>query len=217
MAKRALHSIRSVTGDPLSVRERLVQTASRLFYQDGIRATGIDRIIAEAEVAKMSFYKHFPAKKWLVVEYLRERSELWLCWFRKAMAERLMLPGAGFEVMAEVLQQWFDEPGFLGCPFIKALAETTEADAEIRAVIRAHKFQVEHWLQTEAERLDYPAPKQTAASLMLLMEGAAVRAHMTGDAAAAEVCLVLLRKLARPGRREVGAVLGEQLTLPGFA
>lgn len=218
MANRVAPLSASYAGEAPSVRERLVQTASRLFYQEGIRATGIDRIIAEAGVAKMSFYKHFPAKKWLIVEYLRVRSESWQAWFRKRMKERLAVPGAGLEVMAEVLREWFDQSGFRGCPFINALAETTEADPEILGVIQAHKFQTEHWLQTEAERLEYPSAKHLAACLMVLMDGTLIRMHLTGDRSAIEVCQSLLRRMmARQGRKEADAVpLVEQLTLPGF-
>ena len=68
-------------------RERILQTALKLFYENGIRATGIDRIIAESGVAKMSFYRYFPSKTDLVAEYLRNLNDLWMEWFTTAVEE----------------------------------------------------------------------------------------------------------------------------------
>ena len=67
-------------------RQRILESADRLFYQEGVRAVGIDRIIAEAEVAKMSLYKHFPSKDDLILTVLKHREENVLEFFRSAMA-----------------------------------------------------------------------------------------------------------------------------------
>ena len=70
------------TSSPLSARDRILQTASRLFYREGLRATGIDRIIAESGVAKMSFYRSFASKNDLIAEFLRQRHVAWMERFR---------------------------------------------------------------------------------------------------------------------------------------
>ncbi len=69
----------------MSARDRILQTAHDLFYRDGIRATGIDRIIAEAQVTKVTFYRHFPSKNALVGAYLDYRHALWMGWFADAL------------------------------------------------------------------------------------------------------------------------------------
>ncbi|MBC8948429.1 hypothetical protein Xets_01100 [Xenorhabdus sp. TS4] len=69
-------------------RERILKTAHMLFYRDGIRATGIDRIIKESEVTKVTFYRHFPSKNDLILAFLDYRHELWIQWFKKSLQVR---------------------------------------------------------------------------------------------------------------------------------
>ena len=78
----------------LPARERVLATALALFYRDGIRATGIDRVIAEAGVTKVTFYRHFPSKDALVVAFLESRQERWMAWFRDALARHAARAGA---------------------------------------------------------------------------------------------------------------------------
>ena len=69
----------------LSARERILHTAYRLFYRDGIRATGIDAVIADARVTKVTFYRHFPSKDALIIAFLELRHHRWMQWFREAL------------------------------------------------------------------------------------------------------------------------------------
>lgn len=198
-------------------RERLLETALRLFYLDGVRATGIDKIIAESGVAKMSFYRHFPSKNDLIAECLRSRSETWLAWFKSTVEKKLQATGNGLEVIAEPLRQWFAEPGFRGCPFINALAENPSPEPEIRQVILNHKTTLEQWIADLAARLEYTAPRQTASAIMLLMDGAIIRSHMTADASAVDSCQSFLKKLPRQSRKtEPVEEPQAQLFLPGL-
>lgn len=199
-------------------RERIVATASMLFYREGLRATGIDKIIAESGVAKMSFYRYFPSKTNLITEYLRLRSEGWLTWFKTSLEGQVAQSGGGMEAVAEVLRSWFAEADFRGCPFINALAENPSPEPEVAAVIRGHQANLEAWLEDLAARLDYVVPKQAAASTMLIMQGAIVRTHMTWDHTVVETCLLLLKKLPRHVRKPEAAERQEdpQLYLPGI-
>ena len=70
----------------LPARERILRTAHDLFYAEGLRATGIDRVIAEAGVTKVTFYRHFPSKNDLILAYLNLRHEQWMAWFVAALA-----------------------------------------------------------------------------------------------------------------------------------
>jgi len=72
-----------------SARDRILETAQRLFYRHGIRAVGVDRIIAESGVAKMSFYRHFPSKRDLVIAFLERRHRFWMDWFTRRVGELL--------------------------------------------------------------------------------------------------------------------------------
>jgi AcrR family transcriptional regulator len=181
--------------NPLSARDRILQTASRLFYQEGLRATGIDRIIAESSVAKMSFYRSFASKNDLIAEYLRQRHAAWMERFRTGVEAGLARPGAGLEVIADVLEGWFLESDFRGCAFINTLAESGPGDGEEVAIARAHKVELEAYVAEVAQRLDLPQPATIAAMAMLIIEGAIVRAQMTGAPGVAALCRTLLARL----------------------
>ena len=177
-------------------RERIVQTAVKLFYKNGLRATGIDRIIAESGVAKMSFYRYFPSKSDLIAEFLHRRHDFWMEWFTTAVEEKLLeSKGGGLEVIADVLRSWFEEPGFRGCAFINTVAETPEYESEQNGIARDHKAQLETYVEKLATRLGIAAPKKAAATAMIIIEGTIVRAHMTGNPNVSRICKQMLKNI----------------------
>ncbi|WP_020548388.1 TetR/AcrR family transcriptional regulator [Embleya scabrispora] len=160
-------------------RRRVLDTATTLFYAQGVHAVGVDRIIAEAGVAKATFYNHFPSKDELVHAYLDEqyRSQ------RRAVAT---LHAASADLPArEVLLRLFElmieigrEPGFRGCPFINAAAEFPDASHPVRAAVLDHRT----WFRTMLTDLLTAAgdtrPGATADILMLLRDGLAVGCYL---------------------------------------
>lgn len=156
--------------------ERAVATADRLFYEQGIHAVGVDQVAAEADISKASLYTHFRTKDDLVLGYLRGRSRTWQ---EHVAAE---LPGRGSgpreRVLAvfELLGEWFEEPGYRGCPFINVEAEygaghpTHEVTLEHRAWVR----ELFTSLLAEAGAAD---PDGTALQLCLLYDGAMASAQ----------------------------------------
>jgi AcrR family transcriptional regulator len=111
----------------LPARERILVTSHDLFYRDGIRATGIDRVIATSGVTKVTFYRHFPSKDDLVREFLDYRHTRWMAWFIDALGRRGAHERAGdanaLLLLADVMAEWFADPVFRGCAFINATAE----------------------------------------------------------------------------------------------
>jgi AcrR family transcriptional regulator len=184
-----------------AARQRILDTASRLFYQEGLRATGIDRIIAESGVAKMSFYRHFPSKADLIAACLEIRHESWMNWFRDAVDRRIGSPGNGLEVVADVLADWFHEPTFRGCLFINTVAESGSLTGDDRRIAVAHKAQLAAYLRTLAKRLGLARPQRVADAAMIIVEGAIVRMQMTGDEAVVAASRDLLRGLGREPAR----------------
>lgn len=178
-----------------SARDRILETASRLFYQEGLRATGIDRIIAESGVAKMSFYRHFPSKADLIAAYLNARHDQWMAWFTGEVDERIGKSGRGLEVIADVLGDWFRQPDFRGCAFINTLAESGAAAGQEQHIAVEHKQQLKAYLEKLARQLGLARPRQTAEMAIVIIEGAIVRAQMTGDKNVVAVCRNLLRNL----------------------
>lgn len=176
-------------------RERLLQTASRLFYDQGIRATGIDQIIAEAGVAKMSLYRHFPAKEDLVAAYLKRRHERWMADFRDGLRQYQLQGIAAPAAVALVLKTWFAQPDFRGCAFLNALAEGGR-NPVILGIIRRHKAELRGLLAdlVAPGLVDRDARGRRA---LLIVEGAIVCAHTERDPAIADDAGLLLMALAR--------------------
>ncbi|WP_030182876.1 TetR/AcrR family transcriptional regulator [Streptomyces sp. NRRL S-813] len=165
-------------------RERLLAAASRRFYADGVAATGIDTITAEAGVAKMSLYNNFSSKADLVIAYVDARHEEWLGLYRQRLAEA---EGARGGVLA-VFDAYADhaafayEHGFRGCGLLNAAAELPAGD-EGRLVVRRHKEEVESLLAEHVEELlpDQPERARAVAEhLAFLLEGAMARAGLEG-------------------------------------
>ena len=107
-------------------RQRILETADRLFYQEGVRAVGIDRIIAEAGVAKMTLYTHFPSKDDLILAVLKYREQGVLEFFRSAMERHGKKAKNPLRAFFAALKEWFETPGFRGCAFQNAAVELAD-------------------------------------------------------------------------------------------
>jgi len=154
----------------VSARERILAAAHALFYRDGVRATGIDRIIARSAVAKATFFRHFPSKNDLVLAFLDDRHAVWMAWFEAALARHGGRPDALVRSMAE----WFAAPEFRGCAFLNSVAELGGDAPAVLAIARRHKAEIAKAI----ERLLPPSPARRRQALMLCvaMDGAIVRA-----------------------------------------
>jgi len=166
---------------PASARERILESALRLFYAHGTRGVGIDRIIAESGVAKMSFYNHFPSKADLVAALLEERHRRWMAWFEAALKTRAAKPGTNLAAVADVLRTWFAAPDFHGCAFINILAETERTSTRERAIARGHKDGLLELLIGQARKDGIARPAEAGRLALIVVEGAIVRAEMTGE------------------------------------
>src|SRR3954462_6253595 len=168
-------------------RQRILETADRLFYQDGIRAVGIDRIIAEAGVAKMSLYKHFPSKDDLILAVLQHREQGVLEFFRSAMerhAKKLKTPLRAFFA---ALKDFFESPGFRGCPFQNAAVELADPTHPGSEFVRGHKQRFSEFLRGLVEETMGKAAARVAPAVSVLVEGAIVTAVIQGKPDAADV------------------------------
>lgn len=164
-------------------RQRILDAAARRFYADGVGATGIDAITAEAGVAKMSLYNNFASKGALVEAYLDARHEEWLGLYRARTAtaatpvDRLL---AVFDAYIDHADAAY-EHGFRGCGLLNAAAELPRDDPG-RQAVRRHKEEVERILVDELEQLvDGPRARRTAEHLSYLLEGSMARAGLEGD------------------------------------
>ncbi len=157
-------------------RDHLVETALRLFYENGFHATGIDTILAEAGVAKMTLYKHFKGKDDLILAALELRDRRWMGWFVEELGRRGKAPQQRLLAVFDVLGEWFREQGFRGCMFINAASEYCGLDGRIGDLAARHKRLVREVIQRLAREAGARHPAPLADQLALLVEGAIVMA-----------------------------------------
>ena len=163
-------------------RARILAVAADLFYREGFRVVGVDRIVAESGVAKMTFYRHFPSKDDLLVAVLEHRRQQWHEW----LAERIeahRAEGAGaLSAIFDALEEWVGMPGFRGCPFANTCAELADPNHPGHAVGVAHIEALMMRLEA-AVRADGGSPAEPAArEILLLINGALLCAALSESA-----------------------------------
>ena len=173
--------------DVSEARQRILETADQLFYQEGVRAVGIDRIIAEAEVAKMSLYKHFPSKDDLILAVLAYREQAVLAFFRAAMERHTKKSKNSLRAFFAALKDLFESPGFRGCPFQNAAIELADPKHPGTEFVRGHKQRFSEFLRGLVEESIGKAAPKIAPAVSILIEGAIVTAVIQGDPHAADV------------------------------
>ena len=176
-------------------RTELLDAAWRLFYRDGYHAVGIDTVLAEAGVAKMTLYKHFPSKEDLIAAVLERRSHEIEGMLEKAIADAGRSPTKRLLAIFAMMGAWFRMRDFNGCAFIKAVAEYPELKSKPHQVAAAHKERMVARLTVLAEALPANDAEALARALMFLGEGAIVMAHMHGRPEAAEEALEAAKTL----------------------
>src|SRR3954471_3740804 len=179
--------------------DRLLATATRLFCRHGINATGIDKILAEAGVAKMTLYNQFGSKEGLVFAVLEREGEAWRAWFQTAVDQLGGTPRDKLVGIFDVLENWFKQEGFYGCAFINAVPEHNKEDPRIRTLAQAHK-KVLAISRSLAEQAGVPDPDAVTEAIRILVDGAIIAAVITGTS-----------EHARHGADAVRMILASQL------
>jgi AcrR family transcriptional regulator len=170
----------TATKRPSPARERLIDAATRLFYEEGIHTVGVDRVIAEAEVTRATLYKQFGGKENLVLAYLRGEDENLRAMFAAAGAS-VTDPEALLDAVLEGIATDLRLRHTRGCPFINAAAEYPDADGAVRQLIDEHREWFRATLQSVAETVGLDQPAEVAASLVLLRDAALVGGYLDGE------------------------------------
>ena len=165
--------------DARSPKEKLLQTAARLFYQHGYRAIGVDTIASESGIGKMTLYRHYPSKDDLIVAFLRQSDGDFWRYFEQSTGDS---PGAREKLLAffRALQGYVTSPACYGCPFINVVSEYPQADHVGHQVALEHKQAVRARFRQLAEEAGARRPQGLADGLLLLMDGAYIAARMYG-------------------------------------
>jgi AcrR family transcriptional regulator len=160
-----------------AARERLLSEAFVLFYMTGIRAVGVDLIIARSGVAKATFYRHFPSKAELVFAYVRRRHDAWLAWLAEEVTARATTGAAHLLAIFDALGGLFADPDYRGCAVLNAVAEVGDSTPQILEQARAHKAELRDYVAALAAEARLSRPGQLAEEVVLLIDGAMVRAQ----------------------------------------
>ncbi|ERP96914.1 MULTISPECIES: TetR family transcriptional regulator [Stappiaceae] len=164
-----------------SKRDELVRKSLAVFYRDGFHATGMDTLVAETGISKTTMFKHFRTKDDLILAVLRYRDETFRNWFLRRLDERDLSPKQKLLAVFDILKEWFEEPGFKGCMFIKASAEFQDPVHPAYAQSTEHKRLLLSALRSLAEKAGAREADLLARQILLLKEGAIVAAQMGFD------------------------------------
>ena len=170
-----------------SARQRIVETAERLFYAHGIRSVGIDRIIAEAKVAKMTLYNHFASKDDLILGVLEYREVQFGNFMEETMATYVEKGETKMDAFFSTLKAWFESPGFRGCSFINAAVELADPAHPAAMFAKKHKELFREQMVQIMTKSFGDKGRKVAPMVSLLVEGAIVTSVVDGNPDAAGV------------------------------
>jgi len=165
---------------PSDRREHLLDTALSLFRTGGFHATGIDKILAKAGVAKMTLYNHFRSKDELILAALRRRDESFRNSFVRDVERRATTPRDRLVALFDALGEWLAGNGGAGCMFINAAAEYGDCDHPIHAVAAEHKRLLTAYVRGLAADAGAGDADRLARQLYILIEGAIVATQVCG-------------------------------------
>lgn len=182
----------------LGVKERIIETASDLFYNQGYNQTGINQIIAEAGVAKASMYQHFRSKEDIAVAYLVKRHGMWVGKLN-ACVSSLETPKKKIVGCFDYLMQWLVEVDFRGCGWQNIIVDLPEDHQKIQDQAVFHKNQLRNWIHDLLKEENEYSPKaaeETGDEILVLIEGAIILSQIQKDAwpikAAKKACVKIL-------------------------
>lgn len=168
------------TKRPSPARARLIDAATRLFYEEGIHAVGVDRVIAEAEVTRATLYKQFGGKENLVLAYLENEDRMLRDMFAEAGAS-VTDPARLIDAVIDGIVADIRLRHTRGCPFINAAAEYPDGEGPVRMMIDEHREWFRSTLEQVAVAAGLERPAEVAASLVLLRDAALVGGYLDGD------------------------------------
>ena len=179
---------------------RILDTASELFYEEGIRNVGVDRIIAASSVTKATFYKHYRAKDNLIVDYITARHIATRHELDSIIGNASSPEDAVKRYLAAIVEE-ISRPGFRGCAFINAAAEFPDSTHAVRQIVTAHREWYTDALADLMRSLGHATPGDAGDELLLARDGAMTGGY-AGDpvAAAAALQRVAARVVAEAGR-----------------
>jgi len=187
------------------MKERILKTADRLFYLQGIRAIGVDTIAAEIGISKRTLYNHFPSKDALIEAYLERR-------FVRPPSEpapSAKTPAEQILATFDSLERRFAAADFRGCPFVNAVAEVGKEDRAVKKIAKAFKESRRLWFRERLEQLGVTGADALATQLVLLVDGSIAQDLVRDDPAMARAAKEAAKVLLRNAGVDVGDAVAE--------
>ncbi|GAB5467903.1 MAG: TetR/AcrR family transcriptional regulator [Rhodospirillales bacterium] len=180
-------------------KQRLLDAALALFDEEGFHAVGIDRILRQANVAKMTLYNHFPSKQALIVAVLEIKLEDYFAWLQGLLDAAEPTPRARLLAVFDAMSLWHGGADFKGCLFLKASGEFPRYEDPVHQIAAEHKYRSLTLLTDLAREAGAESPRLLAQRLLLLCEGATSLAQVLGGNEAArqarDTAALLLRQM----------------------
>src|SRR5262245_20562185 len=162
-----------------AVRDRILSTASELFYKNGVHAVGVDLVVKESGIAKTSLYRHFGSKDSLVAAFLKEEdADFWRQWDGIA-AEHRNDPAGELDAYIDWMTARLRRPGYRGCPQLNVAAELPDPKHPARQVAHAHEEKMRARLASLAKRLGLRRSGKVGRQLALIFDGAFISAPVS--------------------------------------
>lgn len=168
-------------------KRRILETANRLFYDEGIRAVGIDRLISESEVTKATFYKHYGSKDRLIVEYITGRDLVNRSFITDVIAASPD-PASAIRAIVDSIVLSLESPRFRGCPFINAAMEFNDERHPVREVVREHREWYAETISGLFREMGHRLPGDSGDDFVVVRDGAMTGGY-AGDPVAAATAL----------------------------
>jgi len=183
------------------MKDRILKTADRLFYLQGIRAVGVDTIAAEIGISKRTLYNHFPSKDALISAYLA----------RRFVAPRPSGKPPAEQILGtfDSLERRFSAKDFRGCPFVNAVAELGHEDKSVKKIAIAFKESRRLWFRDLLVQLGAADPDALATQLTLLVDGSIAQDLVRNDPAMARAAKDAATVLLRNAGIKVGGTAQE--------
>ncbi|MGW3963699.1 TetR/AcrR family transcriptional regulator [Amycolatopsis sp. NPDC005003] len=181
--------VRNARGQVSEARSRLLSTATRIFYAEGLHSVGIDRVVAEAKVTRATLYRHFPSKDDLVVAYLQGVHEMEREGIGKVIAARL--PAAdGVRAIARTIADGIGSAHFRGCAFLNAVAEYPDPAHPVHQAVLAHREWFRRTVTDLLAQVGTTPPELAGRHFVMLRDGAMAAGCLSDPA---EVCDTFLQ------------------------
>ncbi|MCA1779869.1 MAG: TetR/AcrR family transcriptional regulator [Xanthomonadaceae bacterium] len=178
-----------------TAREQLLETAVRLFYEHGCTATGIDRLLAESGVAKMTLYKNFGSKGNLILAATQRMRDQHHARMKDYIEARAKTPRDKIMALFDFIDDWVSSDDFHGCPFINVATEFGDLEHPAHRAAALYKREQRDYFMRLARMAGMAEPEELVDKLVLLIEGAVVLSHVGGDRKSIAIARAMAQQL----------------------